>query len=184
MNWLQQKYPKLESFELKGDENVTAIQLVEFLHKNRNIKSFTTDVKCFLSRKCVNLISKYELKVDDFIICRDYTIEDMKLYACDIFNRLYQEGFYKQLQFHRFTDDINQEAVNQFASLKALNSLRCGLPLLPIPSVNWSPLTNLRKITIYYYPQPDIGMQEVAKSLVNLEEVSLFQVRKPTFDDH
>ena len=156
---------------------MTTVELIEFLRKNPNIRNFTTDDKCILLPRFVDLIVEYELNVNDFTISKDYTIDELKSFACEQCNRLQRHGFFKRLHFQRLTNNFNQETITQIASLQALNSLLCGLPLSPLPAVSWSPLTNLRKLTILYYPELEVGLHGVAKSLVNLEEISLFQVR-------
>lgn len=179
-DWLQQKYPKLKKFELTGDKNIKTSELMVFFRENRNIRSFTTDGKHFSEPDFLNLIVNYKLKLDELTIVKEYTIDELKRYVCGQLNLLHQYGFYKQIHFLGVTNSFSQEAINQISTIRGLRTLRCGYPLSPMPKVNWSPLIGLRKLNTFYYPQSEIQMQEFARSLVNLEEISLLQA---TFDD-
>lgn len=126
-DWLQQKYPKLESFELTEDKNIKTNELMDFFRENRNVRSFTTDGKHFSEPDFFNLIAEYKLELDDLTIVKEYTVDELKRYACRQLNLLHQYGFYKQIHFLGITNYFSQEAINQISTLCGLKSLRLAI---------------------------------------------------------
>lgn len=154
---------------------------MRFFRNNRNVRSFTTDGKHFLDPDFLNLSLEYELCLVDLTVTKNYTVDDLKGYVYQQFDLLHQIGFYKRLHFPVC---FSEEVINQIASLNSIATLCCGNSLSPMPNINWSLLKNLKKITIHYCPQSGSETLEVAKTLVNLEEISLPRSQlQTTLDD-
>lgn len=168
-DWLQLKYPKLEHFELSHDGTVTFTEILTFLSRNPNIKSFATDHDFHEDALYIEHELYSDVKLDDLIILRD-TIPN-QLDDSHHFNQLYSQGFYKRFHIRGSNLCHYLNNIDAVTSLKALKTLThtgcfdgsqcfCPLHLVNLNELNW------------YDPQMCGNIWNIAKSFLKLERVS------------
>lgn len=171
--WLQQVYPSLKTFQLTARNMFKVNDLNSFFEKNPSIQTFLT-TSGVLWRHCPEFL-RLNAKLDTLEIYDGYHVLSITMQSfCNLLNQLNERGFYKRLRLN--VTGPNQECGEQFASLRALESIsimhfseRCGL----------SRLVNLKELSIYEGFNP-IDMEILAKNLVNLRRITL---SKATIED-
>lgn len=171
--WLQQEYPSLHTFQLTARNSFKVNDLNAFFERNPSIQTFLT-TSGVLWRHCPELL-RSNAKLDTLEIYDGHHVLSISMQTfCNLLNQLHERGFYKRLKLN--VTGPNQECGDQFASLRALESIsimqfseRCGL----------SRLVHLKELTIYDGFNP-IDMEILAKNLINLRRITL---NKATFDD-
>lgn len=164
--WLLQVYPSLELFQFTPRTLFRIEELNTFLAINSSICTFSTTSHCLLNHAAEFLASKTQL--DTLEILDGYYGPPVNMQTlCTLLNQLHERGFYKQL--HLCVVESNQECGEQFASLKALESIsvnqfsdKCRLDRL----------CNLKMLTISNNVNAS-DMETLAKNLVNLKSLSI-----------
>lgn len=170
--WLLQKYPTLKSVHFDPRSALKIHELSEFLKRHPNIRSFTTNSRCFWVNQQMLLNSK--VKLDELCIRNmeyhygDTFMQDISS-LCQLLNNLYERGFYKRLHFD--SDRFNQEYSDHLSRLRGLEKLSIqkldGIFGLPI-------MTNLKELKIdESHEMTSTDLEMLATNLINLEKVTL-----------
>ncbi|XP_031633807.1 uncharacterized protein LOC116347375 [Contarinia nasturtii] len=160
LNWLLQKYPKLERLELRPSDCCLIEELREFFVRNPNVQRFSTSSK-FLSKNGDILLSS-NAKLDILQVKRCNIISRFPL---ELLNRLHEQGFYKRLYI--YTRSVDEELSTSLASVRGLELL-CIWPF--DKSYNLAELTNLRELIIYGESSAE-DMENLANGLIRLERL-------------
>ncbi|XP_055306459.1 uncharacterized protein LOC129570769 [Sitodiplosis mosellana] len=165
--WLLQQYPLLETLHLTQLNPFKINELSEFFVNNPNVRTFSTSSWC-LARNGKEFIES-NVKLMNLKVFEGYNGTPMNMQIlCLLLNKLHDLGFYKHLHF-KFSL-LSQEHCDQMASLHALESLYVTLMMEPC---DLSRLMSLKHLTL----SDGIHMDTLAKSLVNLRRLSLYNAK-------
>lgn len=111
--------PKLQHFEWISRAENSVNELNTFLECNKNIKTFSTSPDCLMNNSADFLRSNAKLKIlkVKFFNRNNGLTEEI----CDLFNQLYDNGFYKIL--HLYVDKLDDQTSILAASLPNLEKL-------------------------------------------------------------
>lgn len=117
--WLYRKYPRLESMELFGKDELPFNLLEIFLNINSGIKRFSTGAK-----RLMNFQMNSNVHIDTLTVICDMLYWDDAIIKQ--LNHLYDGGFYKRLFWNGLPSFPEQENIDRMALMKSLEILRCG----------------------------------------------------------
>lgn len=129
-NWLQQKYPRLEHFELIPQFSNHIAELCQFFDRNPNVRSFSVSSRCLLANRNELLKSNAKLDVLEvkvFQVPRFYydddddEEDDHYQTLVKLLQQLHANRFYKRLHF--YVQRISQQCSDQLTQLPGLERL-------------------------------------------------------------
>ncbi|XP_031633905.1 uncharacterized protein LOC116347460 [Contarinia nasturtii] len=143
-HWLHKIFPALEHIQLCGFDWDETPALKTFFELNTTIKQFSVDVVLLWSNR--ELFKNSNIKLD--ILAINYDFDDDKIefdLFCRLLNELYEHGFYKKLHFYS-AYGVNQEVIDQLASVKGLVEFRSGSS---DDCINVGALSSLEELRVY-----------------------------------
>lgn len=159
-NWMLEKYPKLEYFELQPLANHAMNELKTFLESNPSIRKLRISAECLWRNRHSILNAKVAL--DDLEIVEIDIESDAFLH---LLNALFERQFYKRLSLNWWYFD--QEAATKLATLNALVTLNAfnseRIQLEP------SALSNIEEL--YFYKCNETNLVSLASDLINLRRI-------------
>ncbi|XP_031638040.1 uncharacterized protein LOC116350393 [Contarinia nasturtii] len=138
--WMYGIYPKLEYFELTSCVYEEVPALKTFFELNTTIKHFSIDMGLLWSNRAFFINSNIKFDTLRIIHRRDVEFDSF----CRLLNEFHECGFYKKLRFG-YMYDIEQETINQLASVKGL--VMFGVDLKG-HNINISSLINLEELCV------------------------------------
>lgn len=120
-DWLLQKYPALEHFELSIHTDRPIDELNTFLELNMNIRKFATTAECLWQNQ--HLISCCNAKLEELAIWFGHDEKVELIPICGLLNKLHERGFYQRLLLYYFPNEFDQHAADQWASVNSLTKL-------------------------------------------------------------
>lgn len=170
-DWLFQKYPMLEHFELLP-RNGKVCEIQTFFEQNPNVRSFSTNLK-FLNAN-LNALMKSDTRLDCLIInkSRKTSRNLAKLY--NGLNQLYKRGFFEKLQL--YTENyVDSGYVDLDVTTNALEKLSISVTQFPSFYENLPFLSQLNIIELGIFDEYnfDYDMEILAKNLCKLERLHL-----------
>lgn len=175
-NWLQQKYPTLEHFELTTYEGVRINELRIFFKENAKIQSFASNIDLILANKDIFEIIEVKWEILSIHFYDDKQVGLNEIW--NLLNRQYERGIFKELHLY-FECDFNQKTVKQIQLCNGLIKLHIwGIEFVNSicleNQVDLSVLTGLKQLCI-----SDIhlitNMKTVAEKLFNLEFIEFWE---------
>lgn len=127
--WLLQKFPKLQNFELTESYKLKTNELKVFFEQNPNIKNFSTDSRTLWENRSSFMDSnaKLEKLTVDVYQTKTFDLNDHPISMIDciyyLLYELYKRDFYRRLQF--FMIFISPENVEKLISLHGIEMI-CG----------------------------------------------------------
>lgn len=175
-DWLFQKYPKLENFELIDCCDLKNNELQIFLEQNPNVRTFSTDSRSFWENRHSLLRSNIKLDRLAIDICQSKIIDSNNqsislgdsLY--ELLAELHERGFFKRLCL--YLDFVNQKDLQKIFLLTSLEMV-CG-DILQI----YDPMPNLKILGVCYGDEI-LNIAQLPNIIPNLERIYFARV---TFD--
>ncbi|XP_031634261.1 uncharacterized protein LOC116347697 [Contarinia nasturtii] len=170
LNWLLQKYPKLERFELRPSKPCRIEELREFFVRNPNVQRFSTTARFLWKNDDIFLNSNAKLDILELEgfnnYCPSFKGKQTSENILELLNQLHKRDFYKRLYI--YVNRVNKEMSTLFTSLE-------GLELLCIEesfqkSYNLAQLTNLKELIMFGSKIPKY-MEILANGLTKLERL-------------
>ncbi|XP_055326435.1 uncharacterized protein LOC129580229 [Sitodiplosis mosellana] len=165
--WLHNHYPKLERLMLNNPEEILTDTVGIFFDKNPQLQSFQTDHRFLLKNSDTFL--KSNMKLD--VLSIRYELDDGLNGVCSLLSKLYDNGFYKRLEFDSGASKIPQDGINRIGRLGGLEKWSgCFEGITVIPAV-----ANLKKLRICDASLTKIDLDAMIDSFPNLHQVRLYE---------
>ncbi|XP_031636499.1 uncharacterized protein LOC116349275 [Contarinia nasturtii] len=169
LNWLLQKYPKLERLTCMPCDSYQFKEIREFFVRNPNVQRFSTSAESWCKNGDIFLNSNVKLDILELKRSRiRYWLQPhgkkTSETSFELLNQLHEQGFYKRLYI--YIRRLSGKRITQLATFKGLELLCI---LLFDKSYNLAQLTNLRELIILDGSRAPKDMEILANGLIKLE---------------
>lgn len=168
-DWLLQKYPTLEHFELTELAELHGNELQQFFNLNPNIRTFSTDVHGLWVNRHSIRASNVRLDTLAVNVCQSTIVDannqiiSIKDSIYDLLDELHRHGFYQHLHLYIYI-------LNKKEDLRKLLSLN-SIEMLNGDIVHMDDAMDSIKILGIAYPEEIANIENLPKNLMNLERL-------------